>query len=113
MPGKRRCRNGRELVRRRVPATPSTSESSWEPLDFNNTECSVLRLTSELLTTRSVAPARFDQVHEALGAEATIEVLMLINRWAGLALMLNALDVDLDEHARISIPAKEEQDHDC
>lgn len=46
----------------------------------------------------------FDEVHKALGAKATIEVLMLINRWAGLALMLNALDVDLDESARISIP---------
>jgi hypothetical protein len=29
---------------------------------------------------------------------------MLINRWTGLALMLNALDVDVDTHARIAIP---------
>jgi hypothetical protein len=28
---------------------------------------------------------------------------MLINRWAGLALMPNALDVDEDTHARITI----------
>jgi hypothetical protein len=30
---------------------------------------------------------------------------MLISRYAGLALMLNALDVDLDESARLAIPS--------
>jgi hypothetical protein len=46
-------------------------------------------------------------VHAALGAEATVEVLMLISRYAGLALMLNALDVDLDETARLpNIPQR-------
>lgn len=63
-----------------------------------------VQLTTELLATRRVAAALFDEAHKARGAKATIEVLMLINRWAGLALMLNALDVDLDESARISIP---------
>jgi hypothetical protein len=29
---------------------------------------------------------------------------MVVNRWAGLALMLNALDVDLDETARLAVP---------
>lgn len=33
-----------------------------------------------------------------------MEALMVINRYAGLALMLNALDVDLDETARLPIP---------
>jgi alkylhydroperoxidase family enzyme len=88
------------------------SESSWEQLDFNDTERSVVRLTAELLTTRGVSAALLDQVHKALGSEATIEVLMLINRWAGLALMLNALDVDLDETARLSVPTAQEEDHD-
>jgi AhpD family alkylhydroperoxidase len=83
------------------------SESRWEQLDsvdFSDIERSVLHLTSELLTTRSVSAALFDQVHKALGAEATIEVLMVIGRWSGLALMLNALDIDLDENARLTIP---------
>jgi AhpD family alkylhydroperoxidase len=80
------------------------SESDWEQLAFNDTERSVLRLTSELLTTRSVSAALFDQVHRALGSEATIEVLMVISRYAGLALMLNALDVDLDESDRLTLP---------
>lgn len=83
------------------------SESGWEQVDsvdFSDTERSVLQLTSELLTTRGVSEALFGQVHEALGSEATIEVLMVISRYAGLALMLNALDVDLDETARLKLP---------
>jgi AhpD family alkylhydroperoxidase len=81
-----------------------TSESDWETADFNRVELAVLHLTTELLTTRSVSAAVFDQVHMALGSEATVEVLMVINRYSGLALMLNALDVDLDESARLPIP---------
>jgi alkylhydroperoxidase family enzyme len=64
----------------------------------------VLHLTTELLTTRSVSAEVFDQVHKALGSEATVEVLMVISRYSGLALMLNALEVDLDESARLPIP---------
>ena len=81
-----------------------TSESDWETADFNPVELAVLHLTTELLTTRSVSAEVFDQVHKALGSEATVEVLMVINRYSGLALMLNALDVDLDETARLPIP---------
>jgi AhpD family alkylhydroperoxidase len=81
-----------------------SSESDWKTADFNPVELAVLHLTTELLTTRSVSAAVFDQVHKALGSEATVEVLMIINRYSGLALMLNALDVDLDESARLPIP---------
>ena len=80
------------------------ADSGSDTADFTLLEHAVLRLTTKLLTARSVDPALFDEVHNALGAEATIEVLMLINRWAGLALMLNALEVDLDESACLSIP---------
>jgi len=72
---------------------------------FSELERVVLHLTTELLTTRGVAAPLFDEAHRALGSEGTIEVLMLINRWAGLALVLNALDVDIDESARIVVPA--------
>ena len=78
-----------------------TSDSDWKTGDFNPVELAVLQLITELVTTRSVTGLLFDQVHEALGSEATVEVLMVINRYAGLALMLNALDVDLDETARL------------
>jgi alkylhydroperoxidase family enzyme len=78
-----------------------TSESDWLTTDFSPTELAALQLTTELLTTRSVSAEVFDQVHTALGSEATVEVLMVISRYAGLALMLNALQVDLDETARL------------
>lgn len=84
-----------------------TSESDWKAGYFNTTEVAVLQLTTELLTTRSVSATVFDQVHQVLGSEATVEVLMVINRYSGLALMLNALDVDLDEAARLPIPPRD------
>jgi AhpD family alkylhydroperoxidase len=81
-----------------------TSESSWQTANFSPVELALLQLTTELVTTRSVSAEVFEQVHTALGSEATVEVLMVISRYAGLALMLNALDVDLDESARLPIP---------
>ena len=78
-----------------------TSDSGWKTAGFDAVELAVLQLTTELVTTRGVAGPVVDQVREALGGEATVEVLMVINRYAGLALMLNALDVDLDETARL------------
>jgi AhpD family alkylhydroperoxidase len=80
------------------------SESDWQAAGFSPTELAVLHMTTELLTTRSVTAEVFDQVHNALSSEVTVEVLMVINRYSGLALMLNALDVDLDESARLPIP---------
>jgi AhpD family alkylhydroperoxidase len=85
-----------------------TSESDWQDTHFEPAELALLHLTTELLTTRNVSDEVFDQVHAALGSEATMEVLMVINRYAGLALMLNALEVDLDESARLPIPSRQE-----
>jgi alkylhydroperoxidase family enzyme len=78
--------------------------TAWESAGFDVLELAVLRLTTELLTTRAVAPEVLERVHQQLGTEATVEVLMIINRWSGLALMLNALDIDVDEVARVVIP---------
>ncbi len=80
-----------------------TSESDWRKAGFSPVELAVLHLTTELLTTRSVSAEVFDQVHKALGSEATVEALMIVARYSGLALMLNALEVDLDESARLPI----------
>jgi hypothetical protein len=49
------------------------------------------------------------EVHDALGSEATVALLTVINRWAGLALMLNALDVDIYDGARITVPVAPER----
>jgi alkylhydroperoxidase family enzyme len=78
---------------------------------FDDTELAILRLTTDLLTTKKVSAELFERVHGALGDEATVELLMIIHRWAGLALMLNALEVDIDTAARISIP--ERDSHAC
>jgi AhpD family alkylhydroperoxidase len=86
--------------------TALTTESDWQTGYFDSSELAILQLTTELLETRGVAAPLVDQVHKALGPEATVEVLMVIGRYAGLALMLNALDVDLDETARLpTIPS--------
>jgi AhpD family alkylhydroperoxidase len=77
------------------------SDSGWQTAGFDAVELAVLHLASELLTERGVSAQLLDQVHTQLGSEATVEVLMIIGRYAGLALMLNALDVDLDETARL------------
>ncbi|MDM4142597.1 MULTISPECIES: carboxymuconolactone decarboxylase family protein [Mycobacterium] len=80
------------------------SESGWRTGQCDDAERAVLELTTELVSTRRVAEPLFQQVHTALGSEATVEALMVIGRYAGLALMLNALDVDLDETARLPVP---------
>jgi len=82
------------------------SESDWREMPFEATELARLQLTTELLTNQNVAAETFDRVHRAVGSQATVEVLMVINRYAGLALALNALDVDLDETARLPIPPR-------
>lgn len=86
-----------------------TSESDWQTEQVDPTELAVLRLTTELVTTRHLTAPLFDQVHTALGSEATMEALLVISRYAGLALMLNALDVDLDDTARLPIPPTSEE----
>jgi alkylhydroperoxidase family enzyme len=84
--------------------TAVISESDWQTADFSPAELAVLHLANELVTTGNVSADVFDRVLTALGSEATVEVLMVIGRYAGLALMLNALQVDLDESARLPIP---------
>jgi AhpD family alkylhydroperoxidase len=91
---------------RDIAPTAGVTEAEIEALTadltgFGGVELAVLRLTTELVATRGVDENILQQVHDALGTEATVEVLMIINRYAGLALMLNALDVDLDETARL------------
>jgi AhpD family alkylhydroperoxidase len=88
--------------------TALASDSHSDAADFSQIERAVVELTTQLLTTRHASAAALDDVYKTLGAEATIEILMVINRWAGLALMLNALEVDIDETARLAIPPTDE-----
>jgi len=77
--------------------TALTSDSHSAAGNFSDTGRAVLELTTQLLTTHRATAAALGDVYKALGADAIIEILIVISRWAGLALMLNALEVDLDE----------------
>ncbi|GAA3681475.1 carboxymuconolactone decarboxylase family protein [Nonomuraea antimicrobica] len=71
---------------------------------FTPTELTMLEMTTELVTTASVTPGLLDRARELLDDEQLLEVLMIINRWSGLALMINALDVDIDTDHHFSLP---------
>ena len=40
----------------------------------------MMQLVTDMLTTRSVSAAIFTEVHDALGSEATVALLTVINR---------------------------------
>lgn len=72
--------------------------------EFSGIEAAVLQLVTEMFTAGDVSDATFAQVHEMLGDEGTVELIMLAGRYAGLALMLAVLRVDVDADARIVLP---------
>ena len=72
--------------------------------DFDPTQLRVLELVTELITTKTAAAEHIRELRELLGDEALLEALMVIGRWSGLALILNALDVDVDTDARFTPP---------
>lgn len=69
---------------------------------FSRTERLVIDLVTELCTTRRWSDDSFAAGHAALGDEALMELLMLVSCYYGLALVLNAVDVDVDTTARFS-----------
>ncbi|MCL2534743.1 MAG: carboxymuconolactone decarboxylase family protein, partial [Nocardiaceae bacterium] len=77
---------------------------------FDETELRTLELVTEVITTKTAAAESIHPLRESLGDEALTEVLMVVARWSGLALMLNALDVDIDADtgvdARVTIPSR-------
>ncbi len=68
--------------------------------DFSRTERLVLDLVTELCTSHRLTDDSFAAGHAALGDEVLTELLMLISCYYGLALVLNAADVDVDTAAR-------------
>jgi 4-carboxymuconolactone decarboxylase len=63
---------------------------------FNRTERAVLDLVTELCTTHQLCDDTFAAAHAALGDEAVTELLMIVSCYYGLALVLNAVDLDVD-----------------
>jgi 4-carboxymuconolactone decarboxylase len=75
-------------------------DGDLDAADFSRTERIVLDLVTELCTTHRLTDDSFAAGHAALGDEALTELLMLVGCYYGLALVLNAVDVDVDTAAR-------------
>ena len=67
---------------------------------FSRTERAVLAVVTELCGTHRLADDSFAAARAALGDEALTELLMLVSCYYGLALVLNAVDLDVDAAAR-------------
>jgi 4-carboxymuconolactone decarboxylase len=61
----------------------------------------VLNAVTELCTTRHLSEQTFAAVHGVLGDEAVTELLMIVSCYYGLALVLNAVDLEADTTSRL------------
>jgi len=75
-------------------------DGDLDAADFSRTERVVLDLVTELCTTHRLTDESFAAGRSALGDEALTELLMLVSCYYGLALVLNAVEVDTDTAAR-------------
>lgn len=66
---------------------------------FESGERLVIDTVTELCTTRRLSDGSFAQAHKLLGDEALTEMLMIVSCYYGLALVLNAVDLDIDAPA--------------
>jgi 4-carboxymuconolactone decarboxylase len=67
---------------------------------FSDTERTALDVTTELCTTHRLRDDGFAAAQAVFGDEALTELLMIISCYYGLALVLNAADLDVDAAAR-------------
>ncbi|OBH52891.1 4-carboxy muconolactone decarboxylase [Mycobacterium sp. E2479] len=63
---------------------------------FSDDERTVIDTVTELCTTRRLSDDTFATAHTLLGDEALTELLMIVSCYYGLALVLNAVDLDID-----------------
>jgi len=71
-----------------------------EATGFSATERSALDVTTELVSTHRLRDDTFAAAQAVFGDEALTELLMIISCYYGLALVLNAVDLDVDATAR-------------
>jgi 4-carboxymuconolactone decarboxylase len=74
-----------------------------EAAGLSQTERVVLHAVTELCTTRHLREESFATVHAALGDEALTELLMIVSCYYGLALVLNAVELDIDTISRLQV----------
>jgi 4-carboxymuconolactone decarboxylase len=67
---------------------------------FSATERTALDATTELCNTHQLSDDTFAAAQAAFGDEAFTELLMVLSCYYGLALVLNAADLDIDATAR-------------
>lgn len=66
---------------------------------FESDERLVIDTVTELCITRGLSDDSFAAAHALLGDEALTEMLMIVGCYYGLALVLNAVDLDIDAPA--------------
>ena len=70
---------------------------------FSSVERTVLDAVTELCTTRHLRQDSFATIQAALGDEAVTELLMIVSCYYGLALVLNAVELDVDTTSRLQV----------
>ncbi len=77
--------------------------------DFTDTELTVLDTVSELCATRTLKESSFAAAQATLGDAALVEMLMIVSCYYGLALVLNAVELNLDSTSRLQLRQGERQ----
>ncbi len=80
-----------------------------EEAGFSRIDRVLLDTVTELCTTRHLREKAFTAIQAELGDEATTELLMIVSCYYGLALMLNAVELDIDTTSRLQVRTGENQ----
>jgi 4-carboxymuconolactone decarboxylase len=89
---------GAGLTEQQINAIIDTDD--LEAAGFSRAERTALDVTTELCSTHRLRDDTFATAHAAFGDEALTELLMIISCYYGLAVVLNAVDLDVDAAAR-------------
>jgi 4-carboxymuconolactone decarboxylase len=89
------------LTEQQISAIVETDD--LDEAGFSATERTALDVTTELCRTHRLADDTFAKAHAVFGDEALTELLMVISCYYGLALVLNAADLDVDATARFQL----------
>jgi 4-carboxymuconolactone decarboxylase len=87
------------LTERKINAI--TDAGDIDTAGFSHNEGTVLDVITELCTTHRLRAATFAAAHTALGDAAVTELLMIVSCYYGLALILNAVELEVDTAARL------------
>lgn len=72
------------------------NKADLDTAGFSGDERTVIDTVTELCATRRLSDDTFATAHALLGDEALTELLMIVSCYYGLALVLNAVDLDID-----------------